>query len=441
MVKELKKIAAILIIFLFFSNTSIIITSANANGDSCYLEEENVDPYKGYNGDWFTFGVKYFDPDGSNPVISRLSLKRPNGIWVNFNMEYLAGSCKKEGAIYYFSGILREEGEFGYKFYFKNSDNEECTLPDDPDKYFVGPIVLNKNVVENFAIFVCGGGDDNFEDACEKTSGQAYNAFKSLGYDNDRIIYLSSDLNDNGVDDLSTKSNLEKYIEDLTLKTTRKSKIFLFLCGHGNQAGRYVKITNSIIYDYELADLIGTLNYKTITVLIDSCYAGNFIDDLSGENRIIVSSTNKEKKAYGHTEYGLFFSTPFFTALGAGWSYGEAWEYADRTIVDSLDINDPNVVVLKNMQKNKDSSFISINSNDDQIPLIDDNGDKQGHGTNDKDTLPLSGDGNLALQTYPGYQHDNSRSVYKTKVLEKINLLLNRIIEKLELLRFYSIFT
>jgi hypothetical protein len=441
MINQLKKIVAILIILLFFSNTSIIITSANSNGNSCYLVEGSVDPYTGYNGDWFTFGVKYFDTDGSNPVISRLSLRRPNGVWVDFKMQYLSGSCKKNGAIYYFSGILREEGEFGYKFYFKNSNNEECTLPENPDKYFVGPIVLNKNVVENFAMFICGGGDDNFENACEKTSTYAHGVFESIGYDKDHIIYLSSDLNDNGVDDLSTKSNVEKYMQDLSLKTTRKSKIFLFICGHGNQASGCIKITNSLIYDYELSDLIDTLNYKTITVLIDSCYAGNFIDDISGKNRIIVCSTNKEKKAYSHTEYGLFFSTPFFKALGADWSYGEAWEYADRTIVDSLDINDPNVFALKNMQKSKDSSSVYINTNDDQIPLIDDNGDKQGHGTSDKDTLPLSGDGNLALNTYPGYQHDNSRSIFNKRILEKINLLLNRIIEKLELLRFYSIFT
>ena len=439
MIKQIKKVVAILIVILISINVSTLISSANivntATNDSSYLADGSVDPYRGYKGDWFTFGVKYFDPDGSDPIISKLMLKRPNGIWVSLTMDYFAGSCKEDGAIYWCSMKLPEVGTYGYKFYFKSSDKEVITLPEDENKYFDGPIVLNKNVFENYAFLVCGGGDDNWGIACERTSNQAYSTFKNLGYNNDHIIYLSNDPDDTGVDDLSTKSNVKRHLNELSSQTTRKSKIFLFICGHGSPIGT-VQVKDSIIYDYELAEWIEHLNYKTITVLIDSCYSGNFIDDLSGDNRIIITSTNREKKAYGHTQYGLYFSTPFFNALASDWSYGQAWEYADKTIVDSLDVNDPNVVELTNVQNsNIESDLISIESNEDQIPLIDDNGDKRGHGTSNVDTLPLKGDGNLALQIFPGYEHDSSKNIIKSKILEIINTFLNKIIEKLEILK------
>lgn len=442
MTRGTEKLVVLFVISLFLFNTSTIITSANvtntniantATNNSSHLEEGSVDPYRGYKGDWFTFGVKYFDPDGSDPVTSKLLLKRPNGVWVGLTMDYFGGSCKEDGAIYLCFIKLPEVGTYGYKFYFKNSDGEVSTLPENENKYFDGPIVLNKNVVDNYAFLVCNNEGDNWGAACKITSNEGYSAFKNLGYDDDHIIYLSNEPDDTGVDDISTKSNVKKYLDWLSLQTTRKSKIFLFICGHGSTIGN-VHIKDSVIYDYELASWIDDLKYKTITVLIDSCYSGNFIDDLSGDNRIIITSTNKEKEAYANAQYGLYFSTPFFYGLSTGLSYGEAWEYADKTVSDSLDVNDPNVFALSNMRSSTiKSNDISINSNDEQIPLIDDDGNKIGHGTSSADKLPLKGDGDLALKTFPGYQHDSSKNTIKSKILEIINIFLNRIIEKLRL--------
>jgi len=69
--------------------------------------------------------------------------------------------------------------------------------------------------------------------------------------------------------------------------------------------------------------------------------------------------------------------------------------------------------------------------NENQIPLIDDNGDGIGHGTSSQDALPLGGDGNLALDTYPGYDHDNSKE--KNCLKEKLPLMKN-IFERIPLL-------
>ena len=85
-----------------------------------------------------------------------------------------------------------------------------------------------------------------------------------------------------------------------------------------------------------------------------------------------MTATDSKNPAYTSDE-GIFVE-PFFNKLGKGASYGEAWMAADK-YVDSAP--------------------------DDQNPQIDDNGDGKGHGTSSIDTLPLGGDGYLALNTYP----------------------------------------
>ena len=49
-------------------------------------------------------------------------------------------------------------------------------------------------------------------------------------------------------------------------------------------------------------------DYDTLTVTIDCCYAGQFIDDLSKKNRIIITGTDEDSIGYIHNGIGCLFS-------------------------------------------------------------------------------------------------------------------------------------
>lgn len=73
-----------------------------------------------------------------------------------------------------------------------------------------------------------------------------------------------------------------------------------------------------------------------INVIIEACYAGSFIQDAQsiskpGRNRVIITSTNPDNRAYASQD-GAYFSDHFLAALRQGRHlFGSFWEA--RTVV------------------------------------------------------------------------------------------------------------
>jgi len=127
-----------------------------------------------------------------------------------------------------------------------------------------------------------------------------------------------------------------------------------------------------------------------------------------------MTTTDNSSKSYSNFKDDIV-GTAFFKGLNKGISYGIAWEYADAEM-DKL-IHDIYMPGLIEYTKNKSPEVFGKISNSivwrmiqwclwqyrfmAGNPQIDDNGDGIGHGTKWQDQLPLWGDGNLALNTYP----------------------------------------
>ncbi len=132
------------------------------------------------------------------------------------------------------------------------------------------------------------------------------------------------------------------------------------------------------LYDYELGYYMQNISAKIILIL-HPCFSGGFIDDLSGENRIICTSSRGFEKADS-------WIGPFRSALDkqveadynsdGNVSIGEAYEYSVHFV------------------KNRYGEMFH--------PMIDDNGDKVGHYLNESgynsDTPGM--DGYLAAHTF-----------------------------------------
>ena len=436
-----KKITA-MIGLLILLNTLTVLATANTTNDPCYLADGIVTPNKGKKGSMFTYYVRYFDPDGDMPTVSKLMIKTPVGQWITFDMTYIVGDCKTDGAVYYAYIKLTTLGEYKYCFYFENK-NDHAVLPEKEGEYFSGPIVTKTEPIEHYALIVCGGGgnSDEYQLAFEKSANQAYYVFKQLGYDDDHIYYLSKKTSDSGVDKYSSRNNIKQTIEELARETTKKSKCFIYLNGHGGTSG-FIQIDEGVfITDKELARWIDKIyDYDTLTVTIDCCYAGQFIDDLSKKNRIIITGTDEDSIGYIHNGIGCLFSNAFFSSLLGGQSYGKAWEVADGKIADALQKDGQDLIPMLHIKDKLNGDINKLFLSDDkniQSPQIDDNGDKKGHGTNERDTLPLGGDGDLALNTYPGYEHDNSKN--RNRDFSTIQRSIRAVIDRM-FVRFPAIF-
>jgi hypothetical protein len=303
-------------------------------------------------------------------------------------------------------------------------------------------------------IIVCGSVHDSSQPSTdveffERTANWVYQTYKSLGYNDDDIFYLSGGkYYTNGVDGLDYKTNIQNAITGwLNDRTWQNSNYFFYFIGHGYENTGAVVVqhpenTDDYIFPSEFSEWFDSIdNYHTGIFLIESCFSGFFIDALSkgNEQRIIMTSTDKYTEGYSDwfDEGGMFkFSHGYFKALATDVSYGKAWEAGD-TQVDEFSNSNIRYNFMKNaimkIMKNKMNDitnrpyFTKISSmpisgiahsliekvlylrysrgGDEQNPLIDDNGNGIGCGTSASDTLPLwdgtGWDGNLALNTFP----------------------------------------
>ncbi len=89
------------------------------------------------------------------------------------------------------------------------------------------------------------------------------------------------------------------------------------------------------------------------------------------------------------------FSYHFYDYLSKNNSFGQAWEYKDEMLIDLE--KTPNTFPWWQIL-NRYGFYFGLKI---QNPKIDENGDGVGSGSLRADKLPLNGDGNLALNTYP----------------------------------------
>ncbi len=178
----------------------------------------------------------------------------------------------------------------------------------------------------------------------------------------------------------------------LQTKMTNEDTLFIFANNHGgtttdtngDEPETYNKKDETLclyygtsLLDDQLAMMLNTLNYHKIIIFMKQCHAGGFIHDLSGPNRIILTSCTQDQGSYGADTEGAYgeFSYHFMKAVnlevpadtdGNGWvSMTEAFNYASR--LDSRD----------------------------ETPNFDDDGDQIGHMA----PIPNGGDGTLGNNT------------------------------------------
>lgn len=231
------------------------------------------------------------------------------------------------------------------------------------------------------ALVVVGGSGES----CHiRTAERVIAVYQNAGYN---VKYLET-VRDSDVEDAITNwipNNLRN-----------NGKVAMAFIDHGSTSG--FDLGRNLMTPDELASWVDQIDglYSNCMIYIGACYAGVFIDELSGSNRIIITSTGPMTVSYKDPGNEQYFTKEMYIALAEGASYGKAWERADAYI---------------------DSPPFSIIFAQ-QNPKIDDNGDTRGTGDFRVNTLPMNGDGNLALDTYVA-----GSGIYKPKEKEPMNYL------------------
>jgi len=212
------------------------------------------------------------------------------------------------------------------------------------------------------------------------STSMAYKLLKNNGYAGENIYYLFESDKEPNVDYEATIGNFKKVIEELQEKAGKADTIVLFLIGHGTYRGTnsYYTLNGYNLSDVEMASMFKNVKRDNLIFVFSPCNSGGFVDDLSGENTVVITSTRKDE-----TNSAAFIE-PFLVSFdGIGdansdgkVSFAEAFNYASDNVSDQY-INNNWGTITEHAQ-------------------LDDNGDKISH----EAPVPSGGDGQLAEDIY-----------------------------------------
>jgi hypothetical protein len=195
----------------------------------------------------------------------------------------------------------------------------------------------NGQVCQKFAIIISGVSYNRQQYGWFLGStAMAFNILKNSGYIDENIYYLFEDKNEPDVDYSSTLSNFKKAIQDIKSRSGIADTILVILIGHGGLNGEdsYYCLSDINLSDIGMAGLFKDIKRDKLIFVFSPCNSGGFINDLSGNNTVIITSTRKNEANRAA------FIEPFLTAFdGFGdtdsdgkVSFAEAFNYASDSV-------------------------------------------------------------------------------------------------------------
>jgi hypothetical protein len=233
--------------------------------------------------------------------------------------------------------------------------------------------------IRGWAIIVNGGYESNFFNS----SMVAYEALLSSGYNDSTIYFLDAINRTQRMDALATKENAENAIARwLGNRSDANDLCVIFFEDHGEPGIFELNPQEQIfipIYYYELNEWLANVNYGRLILVVDASYSGGCINNLSGKDRIIISSVTPDGVTGESIFSGYFWPKTVNNNIMDAFN-DAAWNTWNCTKDLPNPLGDPNVDWPQN-------------------PQLDDNGDKIGNWGPDN-PLPTGGDGYLARATY-----------------------------------------
>ena len=200
-------------------------------------------------------------------------------------------------------------------------------------------------------ILVNGRNDTNgLQTNIDNVTNRAYQVFRGAGYDDDHIYYLaSSALDPDGdgaseVDAPATAANLEQAVRTWAASRVGPDKpLYIYMMDHGLveafcadgciASGRVAPQA----LDGWLSDLETNAGVTGVSIIIEACHSGSFIDrtsvtdSLAKAGRVVITSTNRVNNAYASAQ-GAYFSDAFLSCLAASNNLKLCFEQAKAAV-------------------------------------------------------------------------------------------------------------
>lgn len=233
---------------------------------------------------------------------------------------------------------------------------------------------------DKFAVIIGGASHDEthfgwFRDS----SRQAYDLFVDLGYKDGNIFYLFEGVDEDYVDMSATTDSFASIVSQLSEEVSKSDMVTFVFIGHGMNDGvsSFFEFTDFLLKDSDVADYLGEIGCNKKVVIMSQCNSGGFIDDLSGEGMVIITSTKADESNMAA------FIEPLLTALS-----GEGDKDSDGKVSTLEAFNYASENVQQQYTSNNWGNLV-------EHALLDSDGDGVGS------VYPVSGaDKNLAGSTF-----------------------------------------
>jgi len=148
-----------------------------------------------------------------------------------------------------------------------------------------------------------------------------------------QTIYLTNSRRNVDEAPIATVTSIEKSLMALSqMMDQDKDILFLYLTSHGRENKISLKhegISLEAIQAQTLADMLDKTNIKWKVIVLSACYSGSFIDELSNDHTLVITSAAHDKTSFGCSDNNQFtyFGEAFFKeALPKSRSFVEAFE-------------------------------------------------------------------------------------------------------------------
>ena len=209
------------------------------------------------------------------------------------------------------------------------------TVYDAADNAGTASLTIRRLSGLNGAVVIVGGHNSSYslQSNINYATNRAYRVFRSAGFGAEDIRYLSpspQDADGDGINDVistTTPANVHSAIQWAATRVGSGVPFYLYLFDHGgveafcadgcDTGGRIPSDT----LDAWLDELETTSGCNLVTVIIEACHSGSFVDrledptkSLSKNGRVVIASTGRTNNAYASAQ-GAYFSDTFFSAV------------------------------------------------------------------------------------------------------------------------------
>jgi hypothetical protein len=194
------------------------------------------------------------------------------------------------------------------------------------------------------AVLLAGGKslDDPVWRATDYLADRAYNTLLYRGYGKALVRYLSfdpgQDVDGNSLpDDISGSTAFTNVAWTFTNWVGNAHKLFVYLVDHGSQTGGegYFRLNSGELLSAAALDAwldqIQNTYTTEVTVVMDFCYSGSFVDELTytgAAPRIVVASAGAQELTYFIAGGLVSFSDVFFSSILQGLDVHKSFEQA-----------------------------------------------------------------------------------------------------------------